>query len=267
MTRRILRLAAALLASTVNPLEAGAIVVPTDQPTIQAAIDAAGTGDIVLVAPGTYFENIDFKGKAITVTSEQGPEVTVIDGNHLGAVVTFASGEGPASVLSGFTIQHGRNSLDEGGGINVQNSSPVISGNVITGNRGCGGGGIKIIFGSPTVIKNLITGNDASGCSGGRGGGVSVQGNSAAEIRRNVISNNKAGDAGGIFLNDAGTPTIKNNVISGNSVFGIPGEGGGMQIMNASNALIIQNVITNNKAGQGGGISWGARPVSRAPCS
>jgi len=36
---------------------------------IQSAIDAAGTGDTVLVHDGTYIENIDFNGKSITVRS------------------------------------------------------------------------------------------------------------------------------------------------------------------------------------------------------
>ncbi len=37
--------------------------------TIQAAIDAAHDGNVVLVDEGTYYENINFKGKAITVAS------------------------------------------------------------------------------------------------------------------------------------------------------------------------------------------------------
>ena len=76
------------------------IRVPSDQSTIQRAINTAVDGDTVLVARGTYFENIDFRGKAITVKSEEGADVTIIDGNQADSVVTFISGEMLASVLS-----------------------------------------------------------------------------------------------------------------------------------------------------------------------
>ena len=46
------------------------IKVPQDKPTIQAGIDSAFAGDTVLVSENTYYENINFKGKAITVASE-----------------------------------------------------------------------------------------------------------------------------------------------------------------------------------------------------
>jgi len=58
------------------------IHVPADQPTIQAAIDAANNGDTVLVSSGTYKENIDFHGKAITLVSQNGPAATIIDGQN-----------------------------------------------------------------------------------------------------------------------------------------------------------------------------------------
>src|SRR5262245_60620505 len=116
-----------LLLNIAGALHAASIIrVPTDQPTIQSAIDAAANGDVIQVAPGLYIENVNFRGKAIRVASDQGPEVTIIDGNYAGPVVTFASGETLQSVLKGFTVRHGRASFSpimDGGGIRIENSS------------------------------------------------------------------------------------------------------------------------------------------------
>ena len=57
--------------------------------SIQVGITATVLGDTVLVMPGTYYENIDFLGKGITVKSVAGPDVTTIDGTLAGSVVTF----------------------------------------------------------------------------------------------------------------------------------------------------------------------------------
>ncbi|MHC4943461.1 MAG: right-handed parallel beta-helix repeat-containing protein, partial [Planctomycetota bacterium] len=88
------------------------IYVPDDYPTIQQAIDAAVNGDTIIVRPGTYVENIDFKGKGTTVQSSHGPEVTVINGENpanpdLGSVISFHNGEGLDAVLDGFTLTQG----------------------------------------------------------------------------------------------------------------------------------------------------------------
>jgi nitrous oxidase accessory protein NosD len=244
------------------------IRVPSEQGTIQAAINAADYGDKVLVAPGNYPEHIDFKGKAITVTSENGPDVTTIDGGDTAPVVLFISGEGRNSTLNGFTLQKGRAGIGnppviEGGGVKVQGSSPTITNNLITNNHACYGGGIGIRFGSPLIRRNKITNNDSNLCSLGGGSGISVQGTSSVEILDNEISNNGIGafqlasSGGGIYIFGAGTPIVKRNIIKGNQVS--DGRGGGILLANESEALIVQNLITGNQAYVGAGLYLVAR--------
>lgn len=142
------------------------IHVPTDQATIQGAIDVASDGNIVLVAPGTYNENIDFIGKAIEVMSAMGPSVTTINGGGNTSVVQFHSGESASSVLSGFTVTNGAalgaevNQPSGGGGIDIEDCAPTILNNVVTGNTACnGGGGIYVDFGSALIQGNTISEN------------------------------------------------------------------------------------------------------------
>jgi parallel beta-helix repeat protein len=241
---------------------AATIDVPADQPSIQLAIDAAAAGDEVVVAPGVYRENINFKGKAITVHSAAGPAVTVIDGRQLGSVVVFITGEGQGSVLRGFTLRNGSASSSGGGGIRIVSASPRILNNIVTGNTACASGtGIYVQFGSPLILGNTITDN-TTGCSGGSGGGITLQGSGSAQIVNNTIRNNRNSFGGGIGLNSAGTPVIRNNVIAGNTA---TSRGGGIEMVNSSNALIVQNLITGNTAPEGGGVAWGVPSGQRGP--
>jgi len=269
MSLRLLAVALLVLGLSITPAAAQTTIrVPTDQPTIQAAIGAAVAGDTVLVAPGTYVERLNFLGKAITVASSGGPAVTVIDGNGAGVVVTFNSGESRSAALRGFTVTNGGGF--SGGGIAVSSASPTIESNVITGNTGCDGIGISVSFGSPRIANNEITHNVRSGCSGGVGGaGIKVGGAGAAVIEGNVIADNSltGGSGGGISLFAAGVPVIRNNVIVRNSVSGVSpaAQGGGIWIVNQSDALIVQNLIAGNSAGEGGGVYWLVPSGARGP--
>jgi hypothetical protein len=246
---------AALVPTTPGHAQA-TIRVPADQPTIQAAIDAAAAGDTVLVAPGTYAP-INFKGKALTVESGQGPAFTIIDGGSSAPGVVFAGGEGPGSVLRGFTVQHGRangSPTYSGGGVQILGgASPLVTGNVITANSACGGNGIYVSGGSPTIQGNWITGNSVYGCSGYvPGGGIDIGGSQSAQIIGNLIAGNSTFFGGGIHLN-AASATIRGNVITANHA---DYDGGGIALLNASAAVIVDNLIADNVAvGNGGGIN------------
>jgi hypothetical protein len=241
-----------------TPVSAANVLnVPGSYPTIQAAINASVNGDAVLVGPGTYFENIDFKGKLITVQSAQGPSVTTIDGGNLAPVVNFSTAETTAAVLQGFTLQHGNATGAfgyEGAGVHINGASPTVAGNVITANTSCADGtGISIAFASPTIRDNTITGNTKQpGCSGQSGGGIYVRGAASAQIIHNSITNNTTDFGGGIGLFAAGTPTLLNNTISNNSAGYY---GGGIYMVNQSDANIVQNLITGNTStGSGAGL-------------
>lgn len=226
------------------------IKVPADYPTIQQAIDAAAIGDTVLVSPGTYIENIDFTGKDITVTSSDGPAVTVIDGSQpsnydYACVVRMISGEGPNAVLSGFTLTKGFGFYGAWGSYH--------------------GGGIYIADSDPTIRGNIVTGNEVTDSYSG-GGGMSIW-NCHGLITGNVIAANWAYySAVGIDVESGSTATISDNVIVGN-VLGADGFGGGGIGCNHSSPMIKNNLIYSNSSesttkGSGGGIScWDSSPV------
>ena len=120
--RFALTLAAALTASTAAHAQT-TWHVPEDVSTIQEAIDVAVSGDTILVAPGTYYENLDIQGEVLTLRSLHGPRVTIVDGQELDSVVKFSGGAN--GVLDGFTLRHGYADFG-GGGINSYQSSPAI---------------------------------------------------------------------------------------------------------------------------------------------
>jgi hypothetical protein len=218
------------------------IHVPADQPTIQAAIDAAADGDTILVAPGTYQESIDFKAKTLTLQSMGGPAVTIIEGQGLNPTVSFGSAQGPESLLTGFTIQHGAGST--GAGIVVNQGSPRIVGNVIA-NNGQGsssfGSGISGGSSSPDIEQNIFQNNSCD--SQFLSGVVSFINVSSPTIASNVFVNNPC-RAIDMTLPAGSFPQVINNTIIGNS--------GGIRVdarIPTSQQIYENNILVNNTIG------------------
>ena len=230
--------------------QAEIIHVPDDSSTIQGAINGAVNGDTVLVASGTYYEHIDFNGKAILVTSEAGPDSTTIAKASDGiSIVTFISGEDTTSILDGFTIT-GAQSAPWGGGIRCEYSSPRIRNNVIDGNSATNkGGGFSCWWGHPVLEANTIMNNTAYD----GGGGIFFY-DCDASIRNNLIKVNSCDEhGGGIFVQESNGTTIESNLILSNSSSDL---GGGVLISGASNIVVVNNTILNNASasGEGGGV-------------
>jgi len=230
--------------SAIFALGSSDVTVPDKYATIQEAIDAAEDGDEIIVDIGVYRENIDFRGKNITLrsTDPDDPEVvdsTIIDGRNAGAVVSFRSGESEEAVLSGFTITRGGGLLISGG------SSPLITKNVIEDNSAEVGAGIAIFDSSPTIQENTISGN-----SGFWGGGLHVE-ESSPLIEGNIIQRNNSEYGSGIVIYSNSSPIMINNIISENTADQL---GGGVAIAGNSTPTLEGNTIADNSAERGGGL-------------
>ncbi len=231
--------------------------VPDDYPTIQAGIDAALDGDEVVVAPGAYFEAINFLGKTIALRSSDGPEVTTIDGaGHL-HVVQCVSSEGSDTVLDGFTITGGSANGEEfpdniGGGMYNDASSPTVTNCSFVGNFAGGGGaggtgsggGMYNIDSSPMITNCSFIGNDVH-VNQGSGGGMFNE-NSNPTVTNCMFSGNTSSRSGGGMENSSSSPTVTDCSFTGN-------EGGGMG-NGDSDPTVTNCSFIGNSSGRGGGM-------------
>lgn len=240
--------------------------------TIQQALDAARSRDVIDVAAGTYVENVTIpEGKAVTLHGA-GPGATIIDGNNAAAAALKLSGRNPGrSTIDGIGLRNASEGLSVTGIGNVTLANCTISGNrsgiVVMGSRvtlsltscsvtgnGPAGGGISFTANGKLTITDSVISDNVSDASGGIASWASL-----TIVDSTVSDNTTAADGGGISIRN-NKLTVRGSTISGNVS---SGRGGGIFSRSLRKVSIGNSTISNNAAVEGGGIDLDAhRPVT-----
>ncbi|MCK9566662.1 MAG: right-handed parallel beta-helix repeat-containing protein, partial [Methanothrix sp.] len=219
--------------------------------TIQAAINAASSGDTIEVHSGTYNGGV-LVDKTLTLEGVGSP---VVDAGGLGDAIMLTAG---SCTVRGFVVKNASTI-----GIGAITGGNTISGNTASGNVVAG---IALLsLSGNTISDNTVTGNgygisiqtsDSNTLSGNAAinnlnAGIMLVSSSGNTISDGTISGN--GDGGILLLLDSNGNTLSNNTINGNSGFGIIllGPSGNTIYLNSFN-----NVDNSMSTGADGANTW-----------
>jgi hypothetical protein len=199
------------------------LAVPAQYATIQAAVDAAGPGDMVKVAPGTYSESVHMKAGVCLVGS--GALLTTLDA-HGEARNLIDLTDAPGSVVAGFTLR----------------GTAGIAGCTTSDVFGCSGNWYRaaiylggqtwddpVRYAPPFIVGNVFADNEI---------GMMLYWHGVSIVRNNIFAGNRSAFVANHFQ-DKGF--IANNVFINNSQLAIGNQ--------AAYLDIIDNVITGSQTG------------------
>jgi parallel beta-helix repeat protein len=227
--------------------------------TIQAAIDAAISGDTINVMAGTYEENV-YINKAVSLIGEGKKNTTI--SNTGGAVITIDSITDPITI-SGFTIDAKNTKSESGIVINPSSTNITIKKNKI----------INFTENGITISnsdKNTVANNTIIGSASGSNAGIYLDNNSGGnELKRNKITLATSGTGNLYDIYFAGSNPennlVKKNIINGgnrafqqdggvsgevtfleNKIGSITGPSFAGIYLNGGSAIISGNTISNS---------------------
>ena len=263
---------------------ADVIHVPEDQPTIQAGIDVASDGDVVLIAAGTYQPDatIDTLGKAITVqgaVDASGLPTTIVDGQGERRGLQVVNEEGAATIFENLLVTRGQAS--SGGGMFIEDSGPTLANcrfenNVASASNNSMGGGIYVSNGDPTlndcVFKENVSNADGGSTATALGGGFHSALGSSPTLNGCVFEDNSVlstrESRGGGLSASGGELSLADCVFKGNRstlrkdavAFG-NSYGGGLYQSGSdttiNGCLFEENLVSGGGASHGGGLCAG----------
>ncbi len=246
-------------------------------PTIQAALDAASAGDTVHVGPGEWMEALDLGSTAVTLSSTDGAEDTVIDAGGADAALLLAG----SATVSGFTVRNagGRGavvvggsptfsevvfeelgaSVSSGGAAYVEGASPTFADCTFSGNTAYHGGAIYVASGTVTLTDGEVTSNTAAAYGGavyvGEGAGLAIVGTTFTSNESSTVET--YGHGGALHLAKEATLTAEGATFTGNGSADYATTylyGGAMYLGTASVTTLTDVTIEESVAYYGGGV-------------
>ncbi|MBN1372797.1 MAG: hypothetical protein JW987_12725 [Anaerolineaceae bacterium] len=224
--------------------------------TIQAAVNAASSGDTIQVMEGTFSELVTITSKDLTIiggynaacTTPVAYAISTVNGGGAGSALTVS---GSAVTLRNFDITNGNSAM--GGGIRVvSNSNVILENSGVEGNRASSGGGVYIGSGSEVSLRDFsgIADNEATVA----GGGARVYGRLVGNDGTAYVNFNSAPSGGGVSV-VGGELELTGSNINHNTATAADGHGGGIEVSNAGIVTVIDSsTIASNVAYNGAGI-------------
>ena len=219
--------------------------------TIEHAIALASSGDSIIVASATYYENLSI-GISLNVIGS-GARTTIINGRCVNTVVTISDASAIVT-LSNVTVSNG--CARYAGGISNRGVLKIIA-STISGNHAHGARGIAN-YGQLTLINSTLYGNTARvTCSErcqARGGGIVNVILATLTITNSTLSGNVASTicnlycgSGGGAIDNGGALIINSSTLSGNAAR----SGGAIANDSGYSKVTLQNsILANNSGGE-----------------
>ena len=206
--------------------------IPSEYAAIQSAIDAACSGDVILISPGVYQENLFVKTNALTIQSEQGAEATIINPDKgLGIVLTDGVN---SAVIDGLTVNTNLDNIAVYLNIPREEAAVTVKNSIIKNSSI--GISVFAVAGSILLKNNLIINNKSFGIydNAAYGGVVSAE--------NNTIAKNNTG----YYLDSVGgNHKLINNIIVSNREYGVAASQGSAEKEHEILKISYTNVWNN----------------------